>query len=362
MDERIMKKILLKRNKKQDKKKTPSRITNDTIAVHREQILAGGRKFKYPIQYAKHKLVINTIAISLASILVLVFVCWVVLYPMQNTSMIAYRITNIARLPVGAVDGEDVKYSDYLVQYRASEFYLNKYGEKTLNSSDWSTQINGIKRRSIDLAEQVAYARKLGKKSGTTISDNEINSFIDKERTTVNGRVSQETYDASIKMLYGESADDYRLIVKNGLLKNKVAFAIDDKAQSQANKALESLSAVNTNGDMGVAAKEANKISGAGKVTSGSSGSVDISGKFNGLRISDVANIAVGKMSGIIKSSNDDGYYIVKVSAKTTKKITFDYVHVPLTVFEKQFEQLKKDNKIKEYISVPEVDTGAPQG
>ena len=54
-----MKKIKLKRSKKQPAP-AASRITNETIAEHREQILAGGRRFKYPIQYTKHKLIINT--------------------------------------------------------------------------------------------------------------------------------------------------------------------------------------------------------------------------------------------------------------------------------------------------------------
>ena len=65
-----MKKIKLKRSKKQPAP-AASRITNETIAEHREQILAGGRRFKYPIQYTKHKLIINTVLISMASIILL---------------------------------------------------------------------------------------------------------------------------------------------------------------------------------------------------------------------------------------------------------------------------------------------------
>ena len=29
---------------------TGGRITNETVAEHRERVLAGGRKFKYPLQ------------------------------------------------------------------------------------------------------------------------------------------------------------------------------------------------------------------------------------------------------------------------------------------------------------------------
>ena len=46
----IMKKILLKLTRKDEKDKKSDRITNQTVAEHREQIIAKARKFKYPIQ------------------------------------------------------------------------------------------------------------------------------------------------------------------------------------------------------------------------------------------------------------------------------------------------------------------------
>ena len=254
-------------------------------------------------------------------------------------------------LPVGSVDGEPVRYSDYLVQYRASEYYLNKYGEVKVNSKDWYVQLDDIKYRSMNLAQQAAYARKLAKRYNVSISRKDVNDFIDQERTTINGRVSQETYDASIRMLYGESADDYRLIVENGLLKNKVAFAMDKTAKDQADKAL---SLLKSSGDFAKTVETINKQSTEGKLSAGNSGSVDISSKFNGLRVSDISKTPVGSLSGITRSTNDDGYYIVKVVAKTDKKITFEYIHIPLTAFKSQFEQLKKSGKISEYITIPD--------
>ena len=52
-----MKKILNKLRKPSARKQAvaPARITNDTVAEHRQRVIAGGRKFKYPIQYARHK-------------------------------------------------------------------------------------------------------------------------------------------------------------------------------------------------------------------------------------------------------------------------------------------------------------------
>ena len=36
----------------------------EKVEERREEVLARGRKFKYPLQYAKHRLVVNTIVIG----------------------------------------------------------------------------------------------------------------------------------------------------------------------------------------------------------------------------------------------------------------------------------------------------------
>ena len=117
-----MKKKLSISHLKRKKEQAPTRITNETVAEHRERILAGGRKFKYPIQYARHKLVINAILVSVAVAVLLIVIGWWQLYPMQNSSAFMYRLTRVIPVPVAIVDGEHVPYRDYLVQYRGSEY------------------------------------------------------------------------------------------------------------------------------------------------------------------------------------------------------------------------------------------------
>ena len=61
-----MKKFLKRKNDpSQSTDESASRITNETVAEHREKVLAGGRKFKYPLQYQRHKLIVNTLIIGI---------------------------------------------------------------------------------------------------------------------------------------------------------------------------------------------------------------------------------------------------------------------------------------------------------
>ncbi len=331
---------------------TPSRITNETVAEHREKILAGGRKFKYPIQYARHKLVINTLMITAISIIVLGLVGWWLLYVAQNSSGFMYRVTLLVPIPVANVNGEMVRYSDYLVQYRGSEYYLSKYGD--VDSADGKkTQLDYIKRQSMDKAAMNAYAGQIARQKNITVSDDDVNQLIDQQRNTANGRISQETYDASSRMMYNWSPSDYRLAVRQSILRTKVAFAVDDKAAS-AQKAAAPL-VQSTAGDFAKVAEQVEKSTGV-KPVAGQSGLVNTVGMFGGMQVSDVAKLEKGQVSGVIRSTTTDGYYFVKVIDKTDTQVNFAFLRIPLTKFAQDFADLQKNHKISEYIDIPKAD------
>jgi len=344
-----MKKLIKRIQRKKEEAPAPTRITNDTVAEHRERILAGGRRFKYPVQYARHRLVFNTIVVSIVFIILLIAIGWWQLYPMQNSSAFMYRLTRIIPIPVAVVDSEQVPYSDYLVQYRGSEYYLNKYGEIKLDSSDGRRQLNYIKRQSLDKAEQTTYARQLARKLNIVVTNDDIDKFINEERNTANGRVSQETYDSSMQLYYGETPSDYRLRIANSMLEAKIAFAVDDSATAQVKQAQTLVTS--TQGDLAAVATQMAKSKG-GKVTAGQSGLIDVTSKFSGLRVSEVAKMAKGSISGPLKSTTDDGYYFVKIVDKTGTQVDFLYLHIPLTTFTDEFAGLGSSHKIQEYIKI----------
>lgn len=328
---------------------TPSRITNETVAEHRERILAGGRKFKYPIQYARHKLVINALLVTFVSLALLGFLAWHQLYIAQNSSTLMYRVTRIVPVPVAVVDSEFVPYDDYLARYRFNEFWLRKYGTIKLDSADGKKQLEYIKRQVLDTAIQDAYAKKLASKYNVTVSGREIEDTILQQRYTASGQISAETYYSALQMTNGWSADELKLSLRRTLLRNKVAFAVDEQAKKQAEEANKLVAS--TKGDFAKVAAALAKLPG-GKVTTGDSGLVNIVSTFGGLRVSEVAKLSKGQVSGVIKSSTDDGYYFVKVNEKNDTQISFSYLHIPLTKFSSDLAALKKNGKIAEYIKV----------
>ena len=346
-----MKKLSLKRHK--EAKKIPSRITNETVAEHRERILAGGRRFKYPMQYARHRLVFNTIIVTLVTLLLLSVIGWWQLYVVQNTSTFFYRVTRVLPLPVASVDGESVRYSTYLMYYNSSAHYLQQSEQVDLSSNDGKRQLDYYKRKNMDDVEVDAYAAKVADQMGIAVTDQQVDKVISNDRNTANGRISQETYDASALSILGWSPDEYRLDTKNKLLRQAVAYAVDADAKSKADQAAKLVAAPNA--DLPTIATQLGGTGNA-KVTVGVSGMVPLTNSDGGLSVAALA-LQKGAISGVIKTTTGDGYYFVKLLDRTDTQLSYQYIRIPLTKFDDQFAALKKDNKIHEYITIPNADS-----
>ena len=352
-----MKKLPRLRRKKQVDQK-PTRITNETVAEHRERILAGGRRFKYPVQYARHRLVFNTILISLAALALIVLFVWWQLYPQQNSSTFFYRITKVIPVPVAVVDGQSVAYSNYLVSYRSQIHYLQvKEGLNTANG-DSKKQLEYQQRRSIDNAVDDAYAAKIAREQGVSITTKQINDALDQQRQSRDGLASKEMYDATTLDLFNLNSQEVRGITERQLLKQEVAYKIDTVATSQRDKVVAALAA-DKDKDFDKAAALVGG-DGAAKVISGVEPFVPRTNRDGG-RAAAAAKLQKGAVSEPFKSTTGDGYYIVKLlDVDNDSRVSYAYIKISLTMFNQEVKQLRADGKVKEYISIPEIQTQLP--
>lgn len=340
-----MKKLIAKLRKTPTEEDKPNRITNETVAEHREQILAGGRKFKYPVQYAKHKLVLNTLIIGVTAVVLLVLLCWYLLYWAQYNSKFMYRLTQLVPVPVASVDGESVRYSEYLKKYRSDIFSLVQQEQINLKSVDGKRQSEYYKRKELDSAIKEAYVMKLARERRISVSRAEIDNFITQ---TVNSKsISLEAYEKTVlKNFYDWSLDEYRGVVKARLLTQKVSFNIDNEAKAKA--ASIAVQAQNGADFAGLAAANSDDV--ATKGNGGDVGPLPLDNQdMNGL-IAAAQKLTPGQVSAPIQGT--DGYYIIKLNNKNDNSVHYAQIKVSLTELDRQFEQVKNAKKIKEHIKV----------
>lgn len=343
-----MKKLIPKLRKTKKAAQAPSRITNDTVAEHRERVLAGGRKFKYPIQYARHKLVINTILICVVAVLLVLVVGWWQLYKNQNTSGFVYRVTRVIPVPVAQVDGEMVRYSDYLMKYRSAEYYLRSKERTTLTGEDGKRQLEYQKQRTMENVVADAYARKIAKEKQVTVTSEEVDAALLRDRSVDGSVFSQSTQDAVIRDYYDWSPDEYRDVMEARLLRQKVAYEVDDKAEAAINKVKQVTAASKDKSFQEL--MEAVRVE-VKDISYGTSGLVPKSNQDGGLAQA-ASKLEVGATSEVVRSTSGDGYYIVRLLEKNDTQVNYEYFRVPLTELANRLKQLYADNKVSYFISV----------
>lgn len=343
-------KKLLKNRLRRKKQTTPSRITNDTVAEHRERVIAGGKRYKYPLQYTRRKLISNTIIIAAVTVVAMLILGWWQLYIAQNSNAFFYRLTRLAPIPVASVDGEAAKYSDYLLNYRASEHYLKRYDEIRPDSDDGRLQLQYKRREALDIALADAYARQVAREHGLSVSNEEVEQVTASLRSAANGVLSEETSNVSLQRVLGLSNDDLALLVRNSLLRAKAAFAIDQQADRMKRTVADAINSADNDLEKAAAALNRERD---GSVQYGVSGLVNTSVSFGGIPARQIAEMDVNQVTTTpIQSVTSDGYYFVKLLQKNDTQVNFAFIRIPLTEFSKRLQQLKDDDKVNEYITI----------
>lgn len=333
---------------KRKKDEVPLRITSETIDVHRENVLSGGRKFKYPVQYAKHKLVYNAAIILVSVVIVFSVIVWWQLYKTQTSSNFFYRITRILPVPVAVIDGEYVPYKDYLMKYNSSVHYLENIEKIDLKSTDGKSQLGYMKKQSMHEAVLNAYARKILKENKLSIQSGEIDSLIKMQRLSSTGEVSSQTYNAVILEYYNWTEEEYRYAMENTLIKQTAAYFLDDQALN-ISKQIESTLKSGTS-DLNAIVNDFNSKS-SFKIEFMDSGLLPKNNNDGGLS-SKAIDLQKGQIYNSFKPLAGDGYYFIKNIESTDTKIHYQYLKIPLTKFNDKVAELEKSNKVQYYINI----------
>ncbi len=343
-----MKRLTLR--KKQETRK-PERITNDTVGEHRKRVLAGGRKFKYPIQYSRHKLVINTIIISVLALIATGVFGWWQLSPQQNTGTFAYRVTSVLPVSVANVGGETVRYSDYLLKLRSAEHYLERK-EQTVLGDDNAEQRTYLKQQAMRDAIADAYALGIAREQGITVSDEELAIFLKDKRLIEGSEITERTQQAVIRDYYGWSPDEYAHVMRIKLLRQKVAYHIDGTAKSRADGVRD----VVMKASQRVSWQDLIKARGAewSDMQYGISGMVPRTNQDGGLAVA-AAGLEEQAISGIVQVTADNEYYyaIIRLLDSNKTQVNYEFILVPAVEFQRRLNEQYDKGGVHVLIDVP---------
>lgn len=343
-----MKKFLpakLKTSKKQpsldDRPKNPEQVTSDTVSKHRDEVLNKGRKFKYPFQHSKHRVAITSVAVVVASLLVLSLITGYQLYKRQSTTEFTSQVTRIIPFPVAKVDGNLTSYESYLFELRPSLYWLEQYGTTDLKSPDGKRQIEHYKKVSLDRALTNTIARDLAKQNNISVDESEVDASVSRVQA-LGGNLDQVIAEA-----YNYNVKDFRRLKSEAILRLKVAHALDKEAPKKAQKVVDEIKS-------GKSFEDAAKEYSDDLETKQLGGDLGVVEKGKAKLRDEVSKAAFslqpGQVSDVIPTENGD-YYIVKVTGKSDDThVKASIIQIKVKDMDSYLKEYEKAGKVKRYI------------
>jgi len=248
-----LKKVLSRKKHAEKPAETSPRVTNETLAAHREEVLGQARKFIYPLQHSKHRLVTISISLLLVAVVAFSSYCVFALYKTKSDSKFLYRVTQVIPFPVARIGSDFVAYENYLFEINHYTHYYRVQQKLDFNSEAGKQQLQEFKKTALSKVINDAYVKKIASERGIRVTEQELNNEIAVVRNQNRLGSSDKEFEAVLKDFWNWSVDDFRRSLRQQLLNDKVIVALDTDAKSKADSALSKLS---TGADFSALAKE----------------------------------------------------------------------------------------------------------
>ncbi len=210
------------------------RITNETVAEHREEMLSSARKFIYPLQHSRGRIVKISVAIFALGLIVFGAYILVSLYKLQSSSTFVYGVTRVLPFPVAKAGTSWVSYESYLFELRHLTHYYETQQEIDFDTKNGETQLTAFKKRAMQQVIDDAYVKQLARDNDIDVSSREVDDAVALLRSQNRLGTSDEEFANVLKEFWGWSADDFRRALTQQLLTQKVVAKLDTATTERA--------------------------------------------------------------------------------------------------------------------------------
>lgn len=227
-------KFTQRRNKSAAEPRAIPKITNDSVAEHREEILSRARKSVNPLRHSRKFIVKLSIGIFATTMIAFLIGCSLALYQFQSTSSFIYGVTRMVPFPVAIADGRFVSYESYLFELRHYMHYYQSQQGVNFNTDSGQRQLKVLKQRSLDQAIDRAYVAKLADQHDVQVLPSEVSNQVRIAQNQNRLGASNAVFQSVLKEFWGWSVADFRHELRLELLDQKVAATLDTATTNRA--------------------------------------------------------------------------------------------------------------------------------
>lgn len=322
------------------------RITNETVAEHREEVLSSARKYIYPLQHSAHRVVIISLSLLILTVVVFFTYCLLALYKFQSTSTFLYRITQVIPFPVAKAGPRYVAYENYLFELRHYTHYYQTQQRVDFGSESGRAQLAEFRKRAMNRVIDYAYAKDVAKEHNISVSQRELNDAISLVRNQNRLGSNDQVFEDVLKEFWGWSVGDFKRELKQQLLSQKVVSTLDTDAHARASQAAQRLQA----GEDFAAVAKGLSDDAITRDGGGNYGFV-IGQSDRNLPpqvIDALFKLNVGQTSGVINTGT--GLEILKLNQKEGNKVQASHIVVNFKSLDTYVKPLRDKDKPKQFI------------
>ena len=206
------------------------RITNETVAEHREEMLSSARKFIYPLQHSRRSIVKVSIVLFALGLVAFMSYVLLALYRFQSSSTFIYGVTKVLPLPAAKAGGDWVSYESYLFELRHLKHYYETQQEVDFTKDSGPEQLQEFKRQAMNQAVDDAYVKQLADDNDIRVTDTEVNDAVRLLRDQNRLGGSEQEFEDVLKEFWGWKVDDFRRELRQQILAQKVVAKLDSSA------------------------------------------------------------------------------------------------------------------------------------
>ena len=217
------------------------RITNETVAEHREQVLKKARKHIIPLAHSKNQIV--TLTATLIVVAVVGFFTYVTLslYKFQQSSTFLYRVTQVIPLPVARTGDTFVSYENYLFELRHYKHYYESQQKLNIKDEQGKAQLKEFEAQDRQKVVDDALVRNFAKHNDVSFTDKEVNDKIDLVRSQNSLGENDKVFEDVLKDYWGWNVNDFKRSLRQQILARKLVAKLDTETQAKASSALAEL-------------------------------------------------------------------------------------------------------------------------
>lgn len=323
------------------------RITNETVAEHREEVLGSARKYIYPLQHSAHRVVSISVVLVVVGIVAFFTYCFLALYKFNSSSTFLYRVTQVIPFPIAKAGPDFVAYENYLFELRHYMHYYETQQKVDFTSTSGQQQLDSFRQRALDSVISNAYVKQLAKENGVSVSDQEVNDQIAIVQSQNRLGNDPKVFENVLKEFWGWSLDDFKRVLKQQILAQKVVSKLDTATHERAEAASQQLATGAPFADVARAVSEDKNTASNG----GDYGFAitrtnrDIPAQV----VNELFKLQPGQTSGIINTGNT--LEIVKLNERNGDEVKASHISFTFKNIDEYIKKLRDQKKPNQYIT-----------